>query len=313
MRDALLRDLSELNQYEVTVLLDHRLPPPLYDVHSLTVQAGTFNAMLQAAIKTADLFWLIAPETDGVLIDLAQLCLNTESMGAMPKYIGCGEDSTLMGTSKTLTFEALQSAKIHTLPVYAADEMIESPMFESLLKQNVKTWVAKPEDGAGCEGIRLFESLDALRDWLKQDDRYLNYLVQPFQTGVAASFSFLCGGNQAWLLAANQQHIACDGKTFKLTGITLNGMLPYWQRFETIMRKLIKILPDALGYVGVDVIIDPESDQIYVLEINPRLTSSYIGLAQAIGQNPAKIILDCLLDPHFKMPHLQKNVVEIPL
>ena len=313
MRDALLRDISELAQYEVTVMQDVRLTAAEYAAHSLTVQADDFLDVLNKALKQADIVWVIAPETDGALIELAELCLATETDKAMPKYIGCGYDATLIGTSKSLTFEALQKAHIYTLPIYAFDDLMHSETFDALIKLNIQRWVAKPEDGAGCEGIRIFDTLEQVRDWLALEERYLSYFVQPFQAGVAASFSFLCGGNQAWLLSANQQHVISDGQSFKLKGITINGMLAYWQRFETIMRKLHKVLPDALGYVGVDVIIDPINDQIYVIDINPRLTSSYVGMSRAIGHNAANIILDCLLDPHFKMPLLQKNVVEITL
>ncbi|MGB4811117.1 MAG: ATP-grasp domain-containing protein [Methylophilaceae bacterium] len=311
MRDALLRDLNELKQYALTVMCDFRLMPSPYAAQHLVVQAGEFESTFKKALKNVDLVWLIAPETDGILISLAEVCLANEENETMPTYIGCGFDATLIGTSKSLTFEALQKANIHTLPVYADEDLMNESFFKSLTALKVQKWVAKPEDGAGCEGIFLFDTLLNLRDWLKHDQRCLNYLAQPFQSGLSASFSFLCAGNQAWLLCANQQLIVSDGQTFKLTGIIVNGMLPYWQRFETLMRKLIKVLPDAMGYIGVDVIIDPTTEHIYVIDINPRLSSSYIGLSQAIGHNLAKIILDCLLDSHFKMPLLQKNVIEV--
>jgi predicted ATP-grasp superfamily ATP-dependent carboligase len=61
------------------------------------------------------------------------------------------------------------------------------------------------------------------------------------------------------------------------------------------------------------VIVDVENDKIYVVEINPRLTTSYVGLREAIGHNPAKIILESIKDSQFSMPVLQRNLVEISL
>jgi predicted ATP-grasp superfamily ATP-dependent carboligase len=131
---------------------------------------------------------------------------------------------------------------------------------------------------------------------------------------VAASFSMLCRNGKAWLLSCNEQHIEHDGCHFKLTGITINGMSNYWQRFETIARKIAKMLPDALGYIGVDVIIDTDNEsKIYVVEINPRLTTSYVGLEQALDYNPAKLILDCVLNDKFFVPNLAKKQVDIKL
>jgi predicted ATP-grasp superfamily ATP-dependent carboligase len=139
------------------------------------------------------------------------------------------------------------------------------------------------------------------------DDRYLHYLAQPYQQGIAASISMLCRNGKAWLLSCNRQHIECDGNQFKLRGVTVHGMQAYWQRFETIARKIAQMLPDALGYIGVDVIVDTASNKIYVLEINPRLTTSYVGLREALNANPAKLILDCILNDRFEMPNFTSN------
>ncbi|MDO9365511.1 MAG: ATP-grasp domain-containing protein [Methylotenera sp.] len=314
MRDALLRDLNVLKQYQLITMHDARLAPSEYAQNSMAVAVGDFDKVFKKALKQADFVWLIAPETNGVLLELTEHCLKAEAQKSDALLLGCGFDATLTSTSKSLCFEAMQAAQIFTLPVYAGEDLNLPDCYETLLKQNIGQWVAKPEDGAGCDGIRIFDSLDHLKLWVTEDSRYLNYLAQPYQGGVAASFSMLCRDGKAWLLSCNQQHIACDGNQFKLTGITVNGMLTYWQRFETIARKIAKMLPDALGYVGVDVIVDVENnDKIYALEINPRLTTSYIGLHEALNYNPAKLILDCVLNDKFEMPVLARKQVEIQL
>jgi predicted ATP-grasp superfamily ATP-dependent carboligase len=313
MRDALLRDLSELNQYQLFTMHDVRITPSIYTKKSLVVAASDFKKVFKKALKQADLVWLIAPEIDGILLELTKLCLTYEDREEGSILLGCGYDATLAGTSKTLSFEALQAAKINTLPVFAGEDLMQQAYFDEASQLNVSKWVAKPEDGAGCEGIRLFHSLKDLRHWLEQDDSYLHYFAQPFQQGIAASFSMICRDGKGWLLSCNQQHIQCDGSQFKLTSITVNGMQAYWQRLETLTRKIAKMLPDALGYMGVDVIVDTENDRIFVIDINPRLTSSYAGLYEAIGRNPVQIILDCILEPNFKIPVLQRNIVEIKL
>ena len=313
MRDALLCDLSELNQYQLITMHDARLQPSVYAKNTMAVATGDFLKVFKKALKQADLVWIIAPETDGILLELTALCLAAEDDEDGAIFLGCGYDASLVATSKTLSFEALQAADIHTLPVFGGEDLMQQAFLDAMSGLNVTKWVAKPEDGAGCDGIRVFDSLADLRDWLKQDEQYLRYLAQPFQQGITASFAMICRDGKGWLLSCNQQHIQYDDSRFKLTGISVNGMQTYWQRFETLARKIAKMLPDALGYIGVDVIIEPESDRIFVIDINPRLTSSYAGLREAIGHNPARIILDCILQPNFKMPVLQKNMIEIKL
>lgn len=307
MRDALLKDLAELDQYEITTLHDARLAPPTQALRSISVESGEFKEHFIQALNQVDMVWLIAPESKGALLELSELCYEAEKAENGPVFIGSGFDTMLTGTSKTLCYEALHTARIHTLPVHAGEDLIQEPYYESLQHQHLEKWVVKPEDGAGCEGIRVFESLHDLKGWIAQDERYLHYLAQPYQQGVAASFSMLCRNGKAWLLSCNQQHIQVHNSQFKLAGVTVNGMLPYWQRFETIARKIAQMLPDALGYIGVDVIVEPETNKIYVLEINPRLTTSYVGLHDALNTNPAKLILDCVLNDRFDMPNFTKN------
>lgn len=310
MRDALLADLIELEGYEIVTTHDARLTFSPLVKSSLPIDSN-FEDYFKNILTQVDLVWLIAPESNGTLLKLSELCYQADVV-----FLGCEFDSTLIGTSKSLAYEALQEAKIFTIPTVTGDDFVQDEAFlavQSLATSSHNRWVAKPEDGAGCDGIKIFDNLQKLMAWLKQDDRYLNYIVQPYQQGIAASLSMICRAGKGWLLSCNEQHIRFDADTFSLSGVALNGMQAYWQRFETLARKVAKMLPDAAGYIGVDVIVDVENDKIYVVEINPRLTTSYVGLRKAIGHNPAKLILESIKDTKFTMPVLQRNMVEISL
>jgi predicted ATP-grasp superfamily ATP-dependent carboligase len=310
MRDALLADLIELDGYEIVTTHDARLAASPLVNSSLQVDSN-FEGSFENMLTQVDLVWLIAPESNGTLLKLSEMCYEADVI-----FLGCEFDSTLIGTSKSLACEILHEAKILTIPTIAGDDFLLDTTFtvaQSLQTLSHSFWVAKPEDGAGCDGIKIFDDLPKLMDWLKQDDRYLNYIIQPYQQGIAASLSMLCRAGKGWLLSCNEQHISLDSDTFCLNGVAVNSMQVYWQRFETLARKVAKMLPDAAGYIGVDVIVDVENDKIYVVEINPRLTTSYVGLREAIGHNPAKIILESIKDSQFSMPVLQRNLVEISL
>ncbi len=49
-------------------------------------------------------------------------------------------------------------------------------------------------------------------------------------------------------------------------------------------------MPPAVGYVGVDLVLgrEPDGSQDAVIEINPRLTTSYVGLRTAATSNLAE-------------------------
>ena len=61
----------------------------------------------------------------------------------------------------------------------------------------------------------------------------------------------------------------------------------------------IEALPEPTGYLGIDLVLGPDpggADDV-VIEINPRLTTSYVGLraAAAEGVNLAAAMLDVRL------------------
>ena len=72
---------------------------------------------------------------------------------------------------------------------------------------------------------------------------------------------------------------------------------PWRNRAERLAQKAIRALPGAWGFVGVDLILGNAEDgsRDVVLEVNPRLTTSYVGLRQLLDQNLAEIML-CLAE-----------------
>lgn len=50
-------------------------------------------------------------------------------------------------------------------------------------------------------------------------------------------------------------------------------------------------MPQLFGYAGID-FIQTEAGEDLVLEINPRLTTSYAGIKQALGVNVAELVLN---------------------
>jgi predicted ATP-grasp superfamily ATP-dependent carboligase len=63
--------------------------------------------------------------------------------------------------------------------------------------------------------------------------------------------------------------------------------------------------------VGIDLVVD--GDDIYVVEINPRLTTSYVSMHQACGVNPARMLLDLFYNDTFNPPAIAYRKVDISL
>ena len=294
MRDALLRDLSSLN-YSVSTTLDARLSAPALCGECITVQASDDVWQIwQEQIKSAAAVFLIAPETDGTLHYLTQIAALQEKL-----VLGCGLASIKITSEKMATCLVLEQAGIATIATYTYDNWPKSHWI----------WLAKPNDGAGCSDSACFNNADDLQDWIEQNDKQLTHVIQAYQPGESASISCVIKKGTAHVLSCNTQLIEINNHRLSYKGSVINGMREHWPQFELVANQIAKTFPDLVGYVGIDVIVD--NDEIIVVEINPRLTTSYAGLREATGKNPADLIINTLTKPRFKWPKLQQNVVNI--
>jgi len=117
-------------------------------------------------------------------------------------------------------------------------------------------------------------------------------IVQPFVAGTAASVAFLCGPRQCVELAPAAQSLSADGR-FRYEGGELPLPAPLATRAVRLARSAVEAVPGLAGYVGVDVILGEAADGSadWVIEINPRLTTSYLGLRELAEQNLAEMLL----------------------
>ncbi len=298
MRDALLTDLSEL-PYEIVTTTDYRVlarsAKPILCSECITINKNdNVWQIWQTQMQAADAVWIIAPETGGILKKLTQMAGLKAALA-----LGCGLASIEITSKKMATYLALDADGIASIPTYTFENWIKSHWI----------WLAKPNDGAGCSDTACFNNPDDLENWIEDNHKQMTHVIQAFQPGDAASISCVMQHGKAHLLSCNTQYININNQMLRYSGGVINGMRDYWPQFEFIANRIAQALPDLAGYVGIDVIVD--DDEIIVVEINPRLTTSYIGLRESIGANPAELIINTLTQPDFVWPSLQRNLVII--
>ena len=125
-----------------------------------------------------------------------------------------------------------------------------------------------------------------------------NVLLERFIPGQAMSFSMLCSPKNFEVISINHQ----------LINIKKNGELSYDGvsrvnyeidqqlkiKIDDVANKIRRAIPGLKGFVGVDFILDKNSN-ICVIEINPRITCSYIGLSDHLNRSLAQEILQICL------------------
>ncbi|AMK78618.1 MULTISPECIES: ATP-grasp domain-containing protein [Methylomonas] len=278
MLQALLTELKCLQDIQLCVPLDQRCARPimLQEVEIVTVSADCdIFALLWDLLVEVDLFWPIAPESDGILQRLAELAIaaNVEILLSNPATLAICAD-------KFATYQELAKQAIPVVETRLLGQGADG------LDDNV---VVKIADGVGCMNSFVIdaEQLATAVAGLSDPQRYV---LQPYTSGQAASLSCLFKSGRAWLICYNHQQIVLENGRFSLQGCLVNMPTDKLDFYRNLIKAIAEALPGLWGYVGIDIIENAEHGPL-VLEINPRLTSSYVGIQQATGINVAEQVL----------------------
>ncbi len=224
----------------------------------------------------ADWSFVIAPETDGVLLKLAE-----EVVRVGGRLLGPGPAAIALTSDKYALFRHWQQRGVRTPETVLVPELPPS-------------WpcVVKLRDGAGSEGMRL------LRTEAEYGECSGFRVAQPFCPGIPVSIAFLIGPHDSVALPATFQLISTDGQ-FRYGG----GLWPIAPelaaRAERLGRAALLGAPGLLGFIGIDLILGDAADgtEDFAIEINPRLTTSYVGLRSWFDGNLAELLLDLMSRP----------------
>jgi predicted ATP-grasp superfamily ATP-dependent carboligase len=133
--------------------------------------------------------------------------------------------------------------------------------------------------------------LTSEKDWSALPALKKNYVIQPHLHGEKTSLSCLFKNGEAHLLCVNLQIFEMKNQQVILKNIEVNHK-PADGRYQKLASQIAQAFPDLFGYVGVDLIENKAA--CFVLEINPRLTTSFVGIEKALGLNVAELVLKLL-------------------
>ncbi len=273
MLRALVAELALVPGVEVLIARDSRLPALAW-IESIAAGPGRdpLEPYLRG-LRMADAVWPVAPETGGVLERLTRLA---EDSGKL--LLGSRSAAVAVAASKRSTAAALAAAGVAVAPVYT------DPL---TLPDLPGPWVVKPDDGAGCVDTLLVADSMKARAALAFR-RKENLVAQPWFAGEAQSLSLICRDGDAAVFSRNRQHVRVTHGRVGLHGLTV-GALPVTAAHQRLAQATAQAIPGLWGHVGID-LVDTARGPL-VIEVNPRLTTSYCGLASALGINVAARVL----------------------
>ena len=303
---ALTADFAALPGVSVIGLRDARLKGRVLGRRNecLVATAEEEQSLLIQLASVSDWTVLIAPELDGALLERAKLLADSGArlLSPPPAFIATGGN-------KSTCARLLRAAG---LPVPRGIDGVFLQIAVDLPADFRFPAVWKRADGAGSVGVHWMADRQSLMS--AKIDPVQAGRLEEFQPGRSASCSVLCGPRGNLALAPCEQILSQEPDSrFAYLGGRTPLPPPLAERASRLALAAIAALPPAVGYVGVDLVLGESAADDCLIEINPRLTTSYVGLRAACQQNLAQAMLDVAagcevsLSYHDKMVEFQAD------
>jgi predicted ATP-grasp superfamily ATP-dependent carboligase len=294
--------------HEVTVLLDSRiskLNPPLNADYTIPIlDAKEPELFLPNVAKINDAVYIIAPETNQILQKLVK---TIEESGKVS--LNCTSKSITTVSNKANLYKFLQKndySTPKTLNLKIKDD--KESLKTQILSKLTLPIVLKPLDGTSSNAISKLKStaeIEAAIRKIKTYSKKPQFIAQEFITGVSASVSIISNGQKAIAISLNKQQItlASPEAESSYNGGCVPLEHPQKQKAFALAERLVEAFSGLRGYIGVDVVLG--KDKVYIVDVNPRLTTSYVGLHAVSDLNVAETIVLAVTEA--KLPNKFEN------
>ncbi|TET58378.1 MAG: ATP-grasp domain-containing protein [Promethearchaeota archaeon] len=246
--------------------------------------------------------FIIAPESSNILFELTKISKNCNNIILSTNLRGIK-----LGSSKIKTYNFFKKNKVFTprtykIPYTNNKLLLDVDFIIQKYRELRCPIVIKPEDGVGAESIYYFENENHIVDFCSNSDRIIDtnrtFILQEYIKGRDLSSSLIGISNldmNPIILSVNSQEIIIKNLKSEYFG----GYTPL-ENYEEIKKKLSFViksmdLSKIEGYFGID-FIEKQTNSFHFIEINPRLTTSYIGVRNIINLNCAELILKSKLN-----------------
>jgi hypothetical protein len=288
MLEALLADLLRLEEHEVFLLIDRgRVGQVPFHPRLRVIECGkSRRRVFTEVVEKVDAALLVAPETAGLLEGI------TASVEARGKLVlGSSIVGIKAAGDKAVTYQLLNAGGIPTPETHRVEHVDDLAPLARHLGYPV---VLKPIDGVGCQSVFIAWREAELRrafSIVRRESDLPTLLLQSYADGVHASVSLVTDGVRCLPLTLNLQKIGGRPR-LRYRG----GLVPLDHPLRSLAfrraEEVVRAIPGLKGYVGIDVVLT--NREAVVIEVNPRLTTSYVGIRRVLQQNPAALIIDAV-------------------
>ena len=269
MRDAVADDLGSV----ATVTMPSPIEVPAGGNGGGSLSMLSRHWSQHAMRGRVDAALIIAPESDGILSALVRT-LRREGV----RVLAMSDSMTDTWSHKWSTARWLaQQDVVHptTLPpgrdtVRGAAALARNPT-DRFAATDDHGWIIKPVDGCGSVGIRHPD----------QTPVAAGELMQRWVRGTAMSVAIVGDGNRWVITPPCRQRI----ENFRYLGGSVRVNEPLAKRCRDLVTPIVTSVAPMAAWFGVDLVLGDDPNDDAVIEINPRMTTSCIGLRRAVRTN----------------------------
>lgn len=299
MLRSLIYDFKKLD-YEITSLLDQRISYLSQylraDFIEIVNPNDDFIVKFKDNLNKCKYCFIIAPEFSNILYNLTKLAFKMDKVILSVKLHGIQLATSKLATYNYFKTYALLTPKTNSVP-YKKNNLDINFIIKKLNELNTPI-IIKPDDGVGAESIYFFENKSQIVNFFKRFpqkfDLSRKYILQEYISGDDLSISMINYENSnPIILSVNSQFI--NIKNLDYDSQYYGGYTPIKNIYsiKKLLEESLKRLDLTMfnSYFGID-FIKSDQNRNYFVEINPRLTTSYIGIRNTIKQNPVELILN---------------------
>ena len=281
----------------MSVMLDSRIaslnPPLAADCIVPVVSSLEVQANIRVLSEQVDAVYVVAPETDGVLKSLVERVEQTGAASLNCKAIGIEKTSDKASFTEFMRTFGFRMPETQLFSV--TDDLDE---ITRTVRDLSFPLIFKPSDGTSCGGVSVVRNEAQVQGAvakIKGESQNKYFLVQEVVEGSAVSVSLLSTGSSVVSMSLNYQDVKLE--TPDMSSSYGGGVVPFnhprGAEALDAAEKLVKSIPSLKGYVGVDFVLT--DDEAVAIEVNARLTTSYVGLRRVVNFNPAQALVDAAL------------------
>ncbi|HUU75921.1 MAG TPA: ATP-grasp domain-containing protein [Methanoregulaceae archaeon] len=196
----------------------------------------------------------------------------TAAIEKLTHNLGCGSMNVAVCANKRQTSRILGQ---HGIPV--PEEVQEGRR------------VIKPDTGCGSIGVRLGSGPLGEGEFGQRYIEGEHFSVSLVGSRLVGDACLYYSGNPPLVLALNRQHITIDdrGHFCYQGGETPVNDHKQYDEIVAVAQKAVSIL-GCQGYTGVDIVL---ADRPYVVDVNPRITTSIVGIVACMEEEIADILI----------------------